>query len=133
MKRIILYIFVGILFWTLGGCTINQGEGMFNVEAEITQIGNTILSVKYNIGRTIMFDDITMKDNPGILSIIRQDHKHTIPLGILIEFHESEESNHNEASIKYYYGANFLSESKSFDLTAILRVAKSNPEIFSWV
>jgi hypothetical protein len=131
MKRIIAGIFVGILLWTFG-CTIDQGEGVFNVKAEITNIGHTILSVKYYIGETVVFDDIPMQKNTGILQMIKDSGEKVIPLKISIEFLKSNDDNSNSSSFKYYYGANFLSESQSHDLDAIILIAKENKDIFSW-
>ena len=130
MKRIILVIFVGILIWTLG-CTIDKGKGTFYVDAEVTSIGNTMISVKYKIGDTIVFDDIVMKDNMGILAMIKDTNPKTIPLKIYIEFFTSDEPK-KEGFLKYYYGANLLSESRSFEVDALVLVAKENIDIFSW-
>jgi hypothetical protein len=130
MKRIIIGIFVGILLWTLG-CTIDQGEGTFYVDAEITSIGHTMISVKYKIGETIVFDDIPMKENMGILAMIKGTNNTTIPLRIHIEFATNTE-NDAEGFLKYYYGANFLSESKSFDVDALILIADENEDLFTW-
>jgi hypothetical protein len=128
MKYILPFILTVFLF----SCTIDQGEGIFNVEAEVTNIGHTTLSVKYYIGKTVVFDDIPMKKNTGILQMIKDSGDKIIPLKIVIEFKDSEDEQHNESSFKYYYGANFLSESQSHDLESIVLIAKENQEIFSW-
>ena len=130
MKRIIVGIFVGILLWTLG-CTIDQGEGTFHVDAEITSIGHTMLSVKYKIGETIVFDDIPMKENMGILAMIKGTNNTAIPLRIHIEFNTNTEDD-SEGFLKYYYGANFLSESKSFDVASLVLIADENEDLFTW-
>jgi len=130
MKRIIVSIFFGIVLWTLG-CTIDQGKGTFYVDAEITGIGHTILSVKYKIGNTLVFDDVVMKDNMGILAMIKEENPKVIPLKINIEFTTDSEGT-EDGFLKYYYGANLLSESRSFDIDSLILVAKENKDMFSW-
>ena len=122
-----------IVIFIFFGCTSNQGSGIFNVNAEVTAIGHTMLSVKYYIGDTVIFDDIPMKTNTGILQMIKDSGNKTVPLKIVIEFTESDENNRSESSFKYYYGANFLSDSLSHNLESILLIAKENQDIFSWI
>jgi|GEM_PF-5207911 len=130
MIRIILVLFVAITLATLG-CTQDQGQGVFNVDAEITGVGNTILAVKYKIGETIVFDDITMKDNLGILQMIKNSKANTIPLKISIEFLSTDEPK-KEGFLKYYYGANYLAESRSFDVDSLIMIADENVNLFTW-
>jgi len=113
------------------GCTIDQGKGTFYVDAEITTIGHTILSIKYKIGKTIVFDDIVMKDSIGILQMIKDSKLKVIPLKIHIEFNTDSEGTES-GFLKYYYGANFLAESKSFDIASLVLVAYENQDLFTW-
>ena len=121
-------ILIGMLVFS---CTLDQGEGVFNVDAEITSIGHTILSVRYKIGNTIVFDDITMKDQIGILQMMKDDDRKIIPLRVQIEFSTSNDVE-DKGFLKYYYGANFLSESKSFDPRSLSLIAKQNVDLFNW-
>ncbi len=113
------------------GCMVDQGDGTFEVNAQITQVGNTIMSVKYKIGETWVFDDIIMKNNMGLFGEIKKSHKHTVPLKIHIEFKVTDEPK-EESALKYYYGANLLGQSQSFDTDAILLIAKQNESLFNW-
>lgn len=130
MKIAVVLSLIPLFF--IFGCTVDQGEGNFDVDAEITDIGTTIISVKYKIGKTIVYDDITMKENAGILSAIKNEKPKTIPLGVSITFYSTEDGSSEKSSFKYYYGANFLTDSKSFDLDSIIRMAKANPDLFKW-
>ena len=127
MKKFLPLFLIAFLF----SCTIDQGEGTFNVDAEVTNIGHTILSVKYKIGNTIVFDDIIMKDQTGILQMIKDDDRKIIPLRVQIEFSTSNDVD-DTGSLKYYFGANFLSESKSFDPRSLALIADQNVDLFNW-
>ena len=126
------FILIAFLFGCeLCGCTIDKGDGTFNIDAEITQVGNTIMSIKYKIGQTWVFDDLVMKDNMGLFAEIKKQHTDTVPLRIHIEFNTTDEPS-EEGFLKYYYGANLLGESKSFDVASLVLIAKQNQELFNW-
>lgn len=128
MKRILLFI---LLVSFVVGCTVDKGEGTFTVDAEVTNMGNTIISIKYFIGETVIFDDISMKKSIGLLQMFREKKLKSVPLKIHIEFHTQDDGN-NSSSLKYYYGANLLGESQSFDTDAIILIANANEKMFMW-
>ena len=131
MKRIIIGIFIGIWLLTFG-CAKDQASGVFYVDAQILNMGITTLSVKYYIGDTVMFDDIQMDSNIGIFQMIKDSGETTVPLKIVINFQDNEDDSYDESSLQYYYGANFLSESKSHTLESLVLLAKENEYIFDW-
>lgn len=130
MKHLFYIIFA--LALAISGCTIDSGSATLDVEAEITNIGNTILSVKYYIGDTVLFDDLIMTKNTGIFEMIKAEKMKTIPLTVHIYVNHSEDTSFNKGTIKYYYGANLLAESQSFDFESILLIAKKHTGYFEW-
>ena len=119
------------LLFLLVSCTQNKFEGEFNIEAEVSTMGNTMVSVKYKLGNSMVYDDLPMKDKNAILSEWKNENMEVIPLKVTITGNNND-AGHTEGILKYYYRSNFICESKSFDFQSLLMLANDNAEMFLW-
>ena len=113
-------------------CSIyDKFAGEFEVDAEVLNIGKRILSIKYQIGSSELYDDLNMKDNTALMFEWRNRKAKTIPLKVVIEGGNDDFSG-SHFTITYYYKSNLISTSSGFDYASVYMIAKDNGSMFNW-
>lgn len=125
----------GVLFFILSlfllSCTQNKFEGEFPIDAEVIAIERTVVSIKYQLGNSEIYDDLDLEDKNSI----RLEWKHkdikNIQLRVSIYGYESNAPT-RKTLFKYFYGANLIAEHQKFDYETLLSIAKNNETLFTW-
>ena len=128
-KRAFVILFALLFFF--GACTQDQFSGEFNIEAEVTNMGSTVVSIKYQLGVSEIYDDLVMKEKPAILSQWKEQDLKVVPLKVTISASSDSEGNKN-SEVKYYYKSNLVYMSQSFDFDSVRMLASDNFDMFNW-
>jgi len=94
-------------------------------------MGATIVSIRYKIGVSEVYDDLTMKEKPAILTEWKHKDLSVIPLKVVMSG-KSDDGGNSNAEIKYFYKSNLVCTSKSFDFDSIRMMATDNGTLFTW-
>jgi len=126
-KVIVITFFLSFIL----GCTISQFDGEFPIEAEIIGISGTVVSIKYKIGGSEIYDDLNLEKKNAIR--LEWQHKNIKNIELRVSMYGySSNSPTKKTMLKYYYGSNLICEHYEFDYDTLESIAKENESSFSW-